>query len=115
VTIGQVMEFDGPDGMAPTIDVSNLSSTRREFNMGLPDEGQFTLECQYDMDDTGQSRCKTIRDARSSETFQVSLTDSPATTWTFTGYVLGFQIRGGIDDVYRLTITIKITAEITVA
>jgi hypothetical protein len=78
--------------------------------------GEFVLECQYDPDDTGQARCKTLFDAsNTTESFEFTLTDTPATTFTFTGYVTGWEVSMGIDDVYMLNLTIKITGDVTIA
>ena len=42
-SIGEVTQIGGPTGSATVIDISNLSSTRREKIMGLPDEGQVNI------------------------------------------------------------------------
>jgi len=113
--VGQVTAIDGPSGSAPVIDVSNLASTFREKNMGLPDEGQITLNLQYDPDDTGQTRLKTLRTARSQGNFIVTLSDSPATTWTFSGYVLEFSKSIQIDEVVMGSVTVEIDGAVTEA
>lgn len=113
--VGNVVNIGGPSGSAPVIDVSNLASTRREKNMGLPDAGQITLSVQFDPDDTGQTRCKTLRAARTAGNFKITLSDSPATVWTFSGYVLEFSKSIEIDQVVMGNITIEITGAVTEA
>jgi len=113
--VGQVTAIDGPDGSAPVIDVSNLSSTAREKNMGLADEGQITLTLQYDMDDTGQSRLKTLRSGRTLGSFKIEMSDSPATTLSFSGYVLQFARSFNIDEVVMGNVTIEISGSVTEA
>ena len=46
-TIPEVRSINGPDGSASEIDVSDLSSTSREFRMGLQDEGSITLDMMF--------------------------------------------------------------------
>lgn len=116
-TVGNVVSItDLRGGNATVIDISNLASTRREKRMGLPDEGQITVQCQYDPDDTnGQVAMETARDSRTEESFQVSLSDSPATTFTFNGFVLTASLGVNIDDVVQATYTIEITGVVTKA
>lgn len=113
--VGQVVNIDGPDGSAPVIDVSNLSSTAREKNVGLPDEGQITLTVQYDPDDTGQTRLKTLRTNRTSGNFKIEMSDSPATVLSFSGYVLQFSRSFSIDEVVMGSVTIEISGSVTEA
>jgi len=115
LAVGQVTSIDGPSGSAPVIDVSNLASTFREKNMGLPDEGQLTLSLQYDPDDTGQTRLKALRTGRTQGNFRVDLSDSPPTTWSFAGYVLEFSKTINIDEVVMGSVTIEIDGAVTEA
>ena len=70
-TVGQVTGISGlRGGGATVINTSNLASTRQEKVMGLPDEGQVTIACQYDPDDTnGQTAMETARDGRTLSSF----------------------------------------------
>lgn len=112
--ISQRTAIDGPTEEVPLIDVSNLDSTAREFNVGLKDSGSFTIPIQYDPADTGQARCQALMDARTEGNFQVILTDSPATNWAFVGLVTSFTKSAAIDDVWQGEITIKVSGNITV-
>lgn len=104
--IGNVTGFSGPGGSASVIDATNLASTAKEKLMGLPDEGQFTIALNYDPDNASHVALRTARKARSLVEFKIALTDATPTNLTFFGYVLGFQIKGQIDD--------KITADLTI-
>ena len=112
--IGSIISFNGPGGSATVIDTTTLASTAKEKTMGLPDEGQFTLEVYVDnTDTTGQVELKTARTARTSRAFQITLTDSPQSVATFTGYVLGYAIQGGVDAAIKASITIEISGAVT--
>ena len=112
-TIGEVKSISGFDGQANEIDVTNLSSTAREYNMGLPDEGTVTLTCQLDPADTEQVNVRTARDNQTENNYQVTLTDAGPTTLTFAAYCLRFSPSFDLDGVAMLEITLRITGAIT--
>jgi len=113
--IGEVKEIGGPTGSAPVIDVSNLSSTKREKLIGLPDEGQISIELNWDPNDTKQTLLRTTRNARTAVNFKIITSDSPSTSLSFSAFVLEFSHKFGIDEVATLTITLEITDAITYA
>lgn len=111
-TIGEVRTFTGPGGSAAVIDTTTLESTRREKRMGLPDEGQFTLDVNLDPTDTdGQIACRTARTNRTLKNFEVTYPNSSKDE--FSGYVTGFQTSGAVDANIEATITIEITGAVT--
>lgn len=114
-TVGEVSGFSGPTGSAQVIDTTSLADTAKQKRMGLPDEGQITLDIMFDPDDAQQTLLRTDRTSRTQRTFRLTFTNSPQTTWTFAGYVLGFEINGAVDDIVRGSITIEIDGAITVA
>lgn len=111
--VGEVQSIAGPDGSAPEIDTTNLSSTAREFNMGLPDEGNVTLEVFMDTGDAQQTNLRTVRASQTIGNYRITLTDSPASTLTFAAYVTGFSLGIAIDEVIKATITLRITGAVT--
>lgn len=113
-TIAEVKGFDGPGGSATVIDASTLDSTAKEKIMGLPDEGQFTMDVHFDPTNTnGQVAMQTARAARTKKNFKVTLTDSGAMDVTFSGYVTGFSLSGAVDNIIAAKITIEITGAVT--
>lgn len=112
-TIANVTGFKGPGGSASVIDVSNLASTAKEKLMGLPDEGQFTLDLNFDPD---AATHQALRDARKNRTpceFKITFTDSTPTTAQFNGYVLGFEVSGAVDQQVKAACTIEIDGPVT--
>lgn len=112
-TIANVIDFSGPGGQASVIDITNLASTAREKRMGLPDEGQLTLNLNLDPDDATHILLRDARKNRQKCEFKITLTDSTPTTLSFAGYVLGFVVSGGVDDVVKTAITIEIDGPVT--
>ena len=109
--IGEVTNFGGPGGSAGVIDVSHLKSTRREKRMGLPDEGQETLNGNRVQSDVGQKEFLRARAARELKEFQVIYSDGSMDE--FEGYCLQFSKSGAVDAVVTFSATIEITGEVT--
>ena len=112
--VGSIVSFSGPGGSAAVIPASNLSSTAVEKVMGLPDEGQFTMEVQLDNGDTnGQVALRTARANRTLLGVRITFSDSPQATATFSCYCTQFQVAGGTDALTTASITLEITGAIT--
>ena len=109
IAIGGVTGFNGPTGQANTIDETTLNSTRKEFLMGLPDEGELSLDVVYLTTDTGQIKLRECRAARTKSHFALKMTDTAITQVDADCYVLGLTIQGGIDNAIKGTVNFKIT------
>ena len=114
-TVGNVVNITGPGGSASVIDVTNLSSTAKEKLMGLPDEGQITMELNYDPDNAQHQQIRNARKARTRLEFRITLTDATATILQFFGYVLGFQLRVAVDQAVKASLTVEIDGSVTEA
>lgn len=112
--ISDVTDFSGPSGSANVIDVSDLQSTAREKKQGLSDSGQFAFNMNYIPNDTQHALLQSAWASRTRLEFQMEFTDSPTTTWTFYGYVNGFNISGAVDDVVKAAVTVEIDGDITI-
>lgn len=111
-TIPEVRTIGGPDGSSPLIDVTDLSSTAKEYLVGLKDEGSIQLGIFYI---PANAVHIALRDAWSDRTqlqFQMTFADSGTTIWEFTAYVQNFQASLGVDEPVTGTVTLKITGEI---
>ena len=106
--VANVTSFSGPGGSASVIDVTNLSSLAKEKLMGLPDEGQFTLDINLDPDDASHVALRNARASRTRTEFKLTLTDATPATATFYGYVLGFAVSGAVDQQVKASLTIEI-------
>jgi hypothetical protein len=111
--VGNVTNFRGPGGQAAVLDASNLESTFKEKLIGLPDEGQFSFDINLDPDDTVHTAIRTARRNRTLCEFKVTLTDSTPKQVIFFGYVMGFSIAGGVDQIVKASITIEIDGEVS--
>lgn len=111
VIIGNITSFDGPSGSATVTDATTLGSVAKEKMMGLPDEGQFSVEFNYDPANTSHAAVIAARSARTLKTFEVDFNGTD--TMTFSGYVTGFNIKGAVDDLLSGSMTIEITGAVT--
>jgi hypothetical protein len=115
VSIAEVKSIDGPGGQTAEIDVTDLSSSAKEFVLGLQDEGDITLDMNYIPSNTQHTLLRTLRGSGVSGYFQIAFTDSPVTTWSFTAKVKGFSISNAVDNVTGLSVTLRVTGSITEA
>ncbi len=113
--IENVVSITGPGGSAAVIDASHLSSTQKEKLMGLPDEGQIQLVCNYDPDAVQQTELRTDRAAQTRRFFQITMTDTTPTTVEFAAYVLDYNITFGLDEKAVLNVTLEIDGGLTFA
>lgn len=114
-TIAEVKSIDGPGGQTAEIDVTDLSSTAKEFVLGLQDEGDITLDMNYIPSNVQHAQLRTLRGSGDTTSFQLAFTDSPVTTWTFSAKVKGFSISNSVDNVTGLSVTLRVTGSITEA
>ena len=112
--IGNLKTFSGLDGEAGELDVTNLSSTAKEYVAALQDFGGFSLEWDNDYSDTGQTLLRTAQAAGASKTFLLTLPD--ASTVTFVAIVKNAQsISGGVDAAITGGATLKVSGSPTFA
>ncbi len=112
-TVAEVQSFSGPGGEASEIDVTSLDSTSKEFKLGLQDEGTISLDCILVPGDNAQDGLRADRAAGTVRSFQIVLPDTATTTLTFDALVKGFTITGGVDDVIKASVTLRVTGAVT--
>jgi hypothetical protein len=111
--VGEIVDFDGPGGSGAVYQVTHLTSVAHEKRIGLPDEGQFTLNLNCVHTDAGQVAVAASRTARSLKNYRVTYSDD--VTDTFTAYVLSFPKSGGLDDKVSRSLTLEISGAVTQA
>lgn len=108
-TIPEVRTISGPDGSANQIDTTDLSSSAKEFRMGLRDEGSVTLGMMFIPANAVHAGLRTDRASGTERKFRITFTDSPATVWEFSAYVQGLSISNEVDSTTDATVTLLIT------
>jgi len=118
VTYTQILELKDfkPSGSSSSeIDVTDLSSTAKEFLTGLRDNGSFSMSLNALTTDPGQIAVKAKFDASAIGTFKLTTPD--AKTYTFTALVKNFPTipDGSVDSVLVGSIELRITGAVVVA
>lgn len=108
--VSNIKSFSGFDGSSSEIDVTNLSSTAKEYRLGLEDNGQFTLELDRDFSDAGQVALLAARDSQAAKLFKLLLPNGEY--GTFTGFVKKFSMSGGVDQVVKGSVDIRISGAV---
>lgn len=113
--INNLPSFTGFDGAASELDVTNLQSAAKEFRLGLVDPGQFSIELQTDMTDAGQAAVRAKQQSGAISQFKLQLPGSTLVTYTFNGFVKKFTLGGGVDQVVKSSVDVRISGAVTLA
>lgn len=107
--IGDVVSFSGFDGTADDIDVTTLTSTAKEFLVGLQDFGGLSMELNLTNSDTGQAKLRALKAAGSQGTFSIELSNGEIAA--FKAYVKSFTVSNSANDAARASVQLKIASE----
>lgn len=109
--IANLHDFSGFDGSASEIDVTNMSSTAKEFRLGLTDPGQFSINIDYDGSNAGHVALRAKQVSGALTPFQLTLPNTSVIT--FSGFVKKFSLAGGVDAVAKTAVDIRISGAVT--
>jgi len=109
--IANVKTFSGFDGAASELDVTNLSSTAKEFKLGLVDPGHFQMEMDQDNSDAGQVALLAAQTSGAMKQFKLTLPNTR--TATFNAYVKKASSKGGVDAIVKRSTEFRISGSIT--
>jgi hypothetical protein len=112
--ISQVTSLSGPDGSASEIDVTNLSSTAKEFLLGLKDEGSISMDVIWDERDTQHAALRTLFGSGAVSTFQIADAGTPTKYYTFPAFVSTLSMSSGVDEVQRASVNLRISSAIVI-
>ncbi len=109
--VNNIKDFTGFDGSASEIDVTNMSSTAKEFRLGLVDPGQFSMNVDQDNTDPGQIAVRAKQQSGVISNFKLQLPNGNVAS--FTGFVKKFGTQGGVDAVVKSAIDIRISGAVS--
>lgn len=112
--IAEVNSISGPSMSRETIDVTSLDSSGgyREFITGFRDAG--TLQLTMNFTSSTLTTMKTDFESATAQNYEIVLPDTSTTTLEFEGLVTDLPMEISPDDKITLTVTIKITGQVTV-
>lgn len=111
--VGNVKSFNGFDGAASEIDVTNFASVAKEFRLGLIDNGMISFECHLDNADGWQLACRAAQVGSLLKTFKLILPSGSTPNASFSGFVKKFSLQGAVDGVVAASIDVKISGAVT--
>ena len=116
-TLPETFSISGLGKTNELIDVTNLDSgNTREFIAGLADGEEITIEANYLPDDTEQVAARALVDNGTNRNVQVIATNGAnIETFDFLATFLSWVINPAVDDKNTLTITVKISGDITLS
>ncbi|WP_186079349.1 phage tail tube protein [Burkholderia gladioli] len=110
--IVNVSQFTGFSGSAADIDVTDLSSTGKEYRPGLQDWDSVTMDININLAEP--SHAKLLADKKSGAMGDYKAELSDGSEIEFSGYVKSFPITMAVDGVYKGSVVLKISGDITV-
>lgn len=113
-SLANITDHDGPNAENPDVDVTDLSSTAKEFLPGLTENGELSVNLNFDPTATSHLAAIADQEARTVRNWRIRWgMVSPARTWTFQAYVKSFQTRSQVDGPLTGALTLKISGAIT--
>jgi len=113
-TIGEVTDCDRAAGDRTEIDVTHLTSTSKEYLLGLRDGGTFTFSVNFLFGDDGQTA---VREAEASDDSFHWIAEYPSgNTCSFDGFVKSFTGPSAeVDGKLSGSVNVKITGDVVFA
>lgn len=105
-----LISFDGFDGAASDLDVTDLDSTAMEYISGLKDEGKFGYEAKVIKGDNGQTAVRAARTSGAAVGFKLTLPD--ASVATFNVLVKSIPSSGGVNAILKGKTDTKISGPV---
>lgn len=113
-TIPGIADSGGPDSQFDLIDVTSQSSPngRRQYIVGLGDEGEFSLDVNYLPQDPIQKALVNAHRNRTPVNMQFVMSDTDNTTLKFEALITKFGTSSPLDGKLGSSMTCKINGEI---
>ena len=111
VAIGNVKDYSGFDGAVSELDKTYLQSGAMEYAAGLQDFGQFAMNLDVSDADAGQTALRVTKTAATTKAFRLVLPNSARRV--FKGFVKKFSEQGGVNQIIKASIDVRITGVVS--
>jgi len=117
-TIAEVLDITGPGLTSDLVDITNMDSAA-SWEESLPTilrSGEITFSVNFLPTNTTQSSTAGLIndfENRTNRNFQLVFTDTPATTWSISGYVTNVSPSAPVAAQLTMDVTIKLTGQPT--
>ena len=112
-TIGINLE----DSESADIDVTCISSTAKQYLVGVQDSGTLTLDLNVDFNNVGYKILQTAKASGNEVAFEIELakegTETKGRTFTFNGFVKSLPWAAAVDAAITGTASVKISGAVT--
>lgn len=112
-TVPDVLSISGPDASKAEIDVTDLSSTAKEFKGGLADFGRMTVELNYIPGNPIHTAIRNDFINALSPVRNYKLNFVNGHYWAFAAFVSGFPGNTQADSVEKATLTLRLSGPVT--
>ena len=109
--IPEVGSLTTPEISRPTVDVTSLDSTAKEYISGLKDAGSIEISGNWDASNTYHQLLKSNSSAGTAANFLIELPTSPATKVEFNATPETFQITAEPDAQLSFSATLKVSGD----
>ena len=114
-TIANIDSITGPGATAADIEVTDLSSTAKEFLLDLPDYGTVTCSGFYEPNNTQHEQLRADNAASTARNYRVTINSSPQATYTFNARVSEFSPEEAVAAAVRFTFALRVNGVVTKA
>jgi hypothetical protein len=104
---------DLESGSSPEIDVTDLTSTAKEFRLGLVDNGSYSLTLFHSNADAGQAALQARRLDGAAVNMKVILPSGTTPTASFSALIKKFSKSVAVDGVVEASVDIRVNGVIT--
>lgn len=113
--IGEVTDITAPNQQIEDIDVTHHASPgrTREYIAGLNEPGEMSVEINWIPSDASDVIIQTLKTNGTKRNMRITWPN--AVTWTFLGYVKGFEPGNPIDGKLAATVTVKVAGATAIA
>ncbi|WP_205168833.1 phage tail tube protein [Burkholderia sp. LMG 13014] len=104
-TTGKTFQWQG--GQSSEIDATTLASEEKEYELGLPDPGEFSVDGNFSSTDEGQGILRAARATGEKRVFRATFVDG--SQFLFVGMVRQYTWSAGVDGLITATFSVRVS------
>ena len=104
-TTGKTFQWQG--GQSSEIDATTLASEEKEYELGLPDPGEFSVDGNFSSTDEGQDILRAARSTGEKRVFRATFVDG--SQFLFVGMVRQYTWSAGVDGLIAATFSVRVS------
>ncbi|KVL66583.1 phage tail tube protein [Burkholderia ubonensis] len=104
-TTGKTFQWQG--GQSSEIDATTLASEEKEYELGLPDPGEFSVDGNFSSDDEGQAILRGARATGEKHVFRATFVNG--SQFLFVGMVRQYTWSAGVDGLVAATFSVRVS------